>query len=50
MSIDRDDPRLTAYALGEMDEQEKIEFERQLDGAARNEIEAIRALAGDLGR
>ncbi|MHC4940310.1 MAG: YfbK domain-containing protein [Planctomycetota bacterium] len=50
MSIDRTDPRLTAYALGEMDERQCREFETQLDDAARAEIEAIRALAGDLRR
>ncbi|MHC4451974.1 MAG: hypothetical protein ACYS0E_17850, partial [Planctomycetota bacterium] len=49
MSIDSNDPRLTAYALGEMDEQERVNFEQELDAAGRAEVEAIRALAGDLG-
>jgi Ca-activated chloride channel homolog len=48
--MDRNDPRLTAYALGEMDAQERAEFERILetDPAARAEVEAIRALGGKL--
>ncbi len=48
--IDRNDPRLTAYALGEMDATERAEFEQALakDPAARAEIEAIQALGGKL--
>ncbi len=48
--IDRNDPRLTAYALGEMDTSERAEFERLLaaDPAARAEVETIRALGGKL--
>ena len=35
--IDRNDPRLTAYALGEMDPAERAEFEKELaaDTSAR---------------
>ncbi|HKB90124.1 MAG TPA: von Willebrand factor type A domain-containing protein, partial [Opitutaceae bacterium] len=45
-----DDPRLTAYALGEMNETEREAFERELGDnfAAQTEIEAIRASAHDL--
>ncbi len=46
MSIDKHDPRLTAYALGEMDAAESAAFEAELDDAARTEIEAIRQVAG----
>ncbi len=48
--IDRNDPRLTAYALGEMDAAERAEFEKLLavDPAARAEVEAIQALGGKL--
>jgi Ca-activated chloride channel family protein len=44
--IDRNDPRLTAYALGEMNALERAEFEKMLanDLAARAEVEAIQAL------
>ncbi|MHC4846893.1 MAG: YfbK domain-containing protein [Planctomycetota bacterium] len=49
MSIKSNDPRLTAYALGEMDEKERLDFEQELDAAGRAEVDAIRALAGDLG-
>lgn len=46
----KDDPRLTAYALGEMPEGERAEFEALLagDAEAQAEIEAIRALTGEL--
>ncbi len=46
--IDRNDPRLTAYALGEMDAEERADFEQALakDPAARAEVEAIQALGG----
>ncbi|MHC4958950.1 MAG: vWA domain-containing protein [Planctomycetota bacterium] len=47
-SIDSDDPRLTQYALGEMDAAEAAAFEAELDDAARAEVEAIRGLAGSL--
>lgn len=49
--MDRNDPRLTAFALGEMDAAERAEFEKALesDPAARAEVEAIRALGGRLG-
>ncbi|HEY7863543.1 MAG TPA: von Willebrand factor type A domain-containing protein, partial [Thermoanaerobaculia bacterium] len=48
--MDRNDPRLTAYALGEMDAAERAAFEKLLetDPAARAEVEAIRALGGRL--
>ncbi|MFI5336593.1 MAG: von Willebrand factor type A domain-containing protein [Opitutales bacterium] len=49
--ISPDDPRLTAYALGEMEAAERIEFEQllQQDAAARRTVEEIRNLAGTLG-
>ena len=45
-----DDPRLTAYALGELDPSEREELERLLEGspAARAEVDEIRELAGAL--
>ena len=47
MNISSDDPRLTAYAVGELDEQERREIERSLqaDPALRDEIESIRGTA-----
>ena len=48
MSMDRNDPRLTQYALGEMTETDARAFELELDDAAREEIEAIREMAGSL--
>ncbi|MCX5769297.1 MAG: von Willebrand factor type A domain-containing protein [Candidatus Hydrogenedentes bacterium] len=50
MNINLEDPRLSAYALGEMDEAESKEFEALLenDPAARAEVEAIRQMAGML--
>ena len=50
MSIDSSDPRLTAYALGEMDERERTAFEALLaeDPDAQAEVEAIRGVAGQL--
>ncbi len=44
------DPRLTAYALGEMDANNRAAFERELEGdpAAQAEVEAIRAFAADV--
>ena len=49
-NIAADDPRLTAYALGAMEPDEASAFEALLenDADARAEVEAIRALAGDL--
>ena len=46
MNIEANDPRLTQYALGEMDPKDAAAFERELDGRARAEVEAIRAMAG----
>src|SRR5258708_3736643 len=45
-----DDPRLTAYALGELDPTERETFERLLDDspAARAEVDDIRNLTGAL--
>jgi hypothetical protein len=47
MSIDKDDPRLTAYALDEMNPGEKEAFEKEIagDAVAKAEIEAILATA-----
>src|SRR5689334_11604888 len=44
MSVAHDDPRLTAYALGELSPEELLEFrgELQNDARAREEVEAIR--------
>ena len=49
-TIQPDDPRLTAYALGAMGADEAAAFEALLatDADARAEVEAIRVLAGDL--
>ena len=48
MKIDLNDPRLTAYALGELDETEQAAVERELirSDAARQAVEEIRATAG----
>ena len=48
MNINLEDPRLSAYALGEMNDAERREFEALLkdDAAARAEVEEIRSLAG----
>src|SRR4051794_40454875 len=45
-----DDPKLTAYALGEMNAADRAEMEARLatDDAARAEVQSIRALAGRL--
>ncbi len=45
-----DDPRLTAYALGALDEAERLRLEKELafDPAARAEVDAIRALGESL--
>jgi anti-sigma factor RsiW len=49
--LDPNDPRLTAYALGEMEPAERAEFEisLQADPAARAVVEGIRTTAGVLG-
>jgi Ca-activated chloride channel family protein len=46
--LDSDDPRLTAYVLGELDEDACAEIERQLaeDPAGREKVEGIRQVAG----
>ena len=48
--ISPEDPRLTAYALGEMEGSERIEFEKllALDPGAMASVEAIRATGYDL--
>ena len=50
MKIDPNDPRLTAYALGELADSDRIVFEAELAGdpAARQEVEQIRRAAGNL--
>ena len=50
MSIEPNDPRLTAYALGELEGEDLQSFEALLadDGAAASELEAIRAAAKEL--
>lgn len=47
-----DDPRLTAYALGEMEAAEREEFEKQLqhDAAARQTVAEIRSTVATLTR
>ncbi len=47
MRIDKDDPRLTAYVLGELDDEQRAAFEAEIagDDAVTAEIEALRALA-----
>jgi Ca-activated chloride channel family protein len=49
-TISPDDPRLTAYALGEMSDGERAAFERELahDPAAQQAIADIRGLGGQL--
>lgn len=49
--FDPEDPRLTAYALGEMDAAERAEFEQwlRLQPDAQNAVEEIRATAALLG-
>ena len=51
MSIKKDDPRVTAYALGELTEEERIEFERELekDPSLQNAVRDVREIAGDIG-
>ena len=48
MKIDPNDPKLTAYALGELDETERAAVESELlfSEAARQEVEEIQATAG----
>ena len=50
MKIDSNDPRLTAYALGELAEVDRIAFEADLaaDPEARQEVARIRGAAGIL--
>lgn len=50
--IDASDPRLTAYALGEMSDDEKAAFEAELATSpdARTEVDAIQAAADALRR
>ena len=52
MPIERDDPRLTAYALGEMSGAERRGFETLLeqDPTAADEVEAIRVTGAQLQR
>ncbi len=47
MPFDPEDPRLTAYALGELDDNEMREFELEIDGSpeALSAIEDVRAVA-----
>jgi len=47
MTLSHDDPRLTAYALGELDETERAQVEAALrdDAVLAAEVDAIRALA-----
>ncbi|MHC4729970.1 MAG: YfbK domain-containing protein [Planctomycetota bacterium] len=51
MSIDKDDARLTAYALGQMEAKDRDAFEKELadDPAAQCEVAAIRAMAARVG-
>ena len=46
--FDPNDPRLTAYVLGEFDETERATVERQLEDCAqsRTAVEEIRSLTG----
>ena len=51
MTIDRNDPRLTAYVLNELDQAEKAEVEAALQESEelRREVEEIRQACGRLG-
>ncbi len=55
MSIDRNDPRWTAYVLGEMDDHERAAFEREMESApeakeiAEEILKEIRETVGLLG-
>ena len=48
--LSQEDPRLTLYALGEMEPAERAEFEKllQTDGAARQAVQEIQATAAML--
>ena len=48
MTMDANDPRITAYALGELDEADREETERWLEEhpEAQQEVEQIQAMAG----
>ena len=50
MSIDPNDPRLTAYALGELDEMESAAVAAMIadDADAMRAVEEIRSLGGKL--
>ena len=50
--FDLDDPRLTAYVLGELDEAERAEIEAELERneAARDAVAEIRVMADMLTR
>ena len=50
MKIDIDDPRITAYALGELDDDERAELERQLEQSpkGRQLVQELQALASQL--
>jgi len=56
MRIDRDDPRITAYIMGELDQVERQAFERELEQCAesRSHVEQMRQTAellrAELGR
>ena len=52
MSIDPNDPKLTAYALGELDDTERAEVEAQLkeSEAARQTVNEVRKTAALLAR
>ncbi|HEY9509013.1 MAG TPA: hypothetical protein VIV82_04055, partial [Verrucomicrobiae bacterium] len=47
MNLNPDDPRLTAYALGELPEAERAQFEAELKASAEGQklVEEIRATA-----
>ncbi|MDD3275497.1 MAG: von Willebrand factor type A domain-containing protein [Kiritimatiellales bacterium] len=50
MKFERNDPKLTAYALGELPEAERTAFEKELETnpEARQAVEEIRKLAGKI--
>ena len=50
MAYESDNPKLTAYALGELDESERAEVERQIadDAGSRNFVDEVRASANML--
>ena len=50
MKLSSDDPKLTAYALGELDEKERAEIEAALNEQSRREVEEIRATAALLSK